>query len=351
MALPQTMKQWTVQGLSGLDELKFHSDAPVPSPGDHEVLVKIESVSLNYRDLIIPQGKYAFPISTPVVPCSDGAGTVIASGSSATRFKPGDKVITLFNQAHLGGSLDMRGIMTGLGGAIDGTLREYAVFDENGLSKAPSNLSIVEASTLPCAALTTWNALYGHQGKPLKQGDWVLTQGTGGVSIFGVQFAKAAGASVIATTSSDEKASMLKKLGADHVINYKTTPEWGAAARTLTPDQRGVDHIVEVSGPPSLQQSLNAITIDGVITIIGFVGGLKDSPSFLQVLQKHCVVRGVLVGSRVQLEDMVRAIEGNGEKLRPVVDKKVFEGIDKARDAYDYMWGQNHVGKVCIKIA
>jgi len=182
-----------------------------------------------------------------------------------SRFKTGDKVVTLFNQGHLAGTLAAGMLATGLGGSIDGTLREYAAISEQGLVKVPSNLSLVEAATLSCAAVTAWNALYGLESRALKPGQTVLTQGTGGVSIFALQFAKAAGARVIATTSSAEKAEMLKKLGADHVINYKETPNWGEKAKELTPDGHGVEHVIEVGGPTTLAQSLNAIAFDGVI--------------------------------------------------------------------------------------
>ena len=205
---------------------------------------------------------------------------------------------------------------------LDGTLRQYGSFNENGLVTMPSNLSYLEASTLSCAAVTAWNALYGL--KPLLPGDVVLTQGTGGVSIFAVQFAKAAGAKVIATTSSAEKAGVLKKLGADHVINYKDDAAWGEKAAALTPGGEGVDHVIEVGGPSTIAQSLKAVKIDGVISIIGFLGGVKgkEAPSFLEVLNNICTVRGVFVGNREQFEAMNRAIEGNG--IKPVVDKKVF---------------------------
>ncbi len=166
------------------------------------------------------------------------------------------------------------------------------------------------------------------------------------------QFAKACGATVIATTSSDAKSETLKQLGADHIINYKTTPNWGEAARNLTPNKRGLDHIVEVAGPTSMQQSLACIKMEGVITIIGFLGGPNksgDEPGFLQCLMNLCTVRGILVGPREQMEDMCRAVESNPEKLRPVVDKEVFT-LEKTRDAYEYMWAQKHFGKVCIKI-
>lgn len=195
-------------------------------------------------------------------------------------------------------------IQTGLGGVIDGTIRTHAVFSEEGLVEMPENLNYLESATLTCAGLTAWNALYGL--KQLMPGDWVLTQGTGGVSLFAVQFAKAAGAKVIATTSSKEKEKILKKLGADVVINYKENPNWGVMAKKATTDGQGVAHVVEVGGPQTMAQSLEAVKIDGVITIIGFVAkGNEPQPSFLECLSKGCTARGLLVGSRDQFEAMV----------------------------------------------
>jgi NADPH:quinone reductase-like Zn-dependent oxidoreductase len=201
---PSTHKSWTVNGQNGFDSLNFHEEAPVPELGDKDVLVKctnypfpqpistdeisvVYAASLNYRDLVIPQGKYPFAQRDGVVPASDGAGIVEAVGKRVTRFKPGDKVVTLFNQEHLGGSLDPQTIKSGVGGVVDGTLREYGAFDEQGLVDMPDNLNWLEASTLSCAALTAWNGLYGLESKALKQGDFVLTQGTGGVSLFALQ--------------------------------------------------------------------------------------------------------------------------------------------------------------------
>lgn len=345
---PTTTRQWTVDGKDGFDSLKFHESAKIPEMGDHDVLVKIHAASLNYRDLIIPKGKYPFPEKSGVIPGSDGAGTVEAVGSRVTRFKPGDKVITLFNQGHLAGSLDGASLGTGLGGAIDGTLRDYAAFDEQGLVHVPKNLNFYEAATLTCAGLTAWNALYGLESRALKPGDTVLTQGTGGVSIFALQFAKAAGATVIATTSSKEKAEILKKHGADHVINYKENPNWGEEAMKLTGGV-GITHVVEVGGPTTMAQSLKAVAIDGVISIIGFLGGFsKDQPTFLECLNNICTVRGILVGSRLQFEAMNRAIEAND--IHPVVDEKVFE-LKDLKEAYQYMWDQKHFGKLTIKVA
>ncbi|KAJ4986260.1 Zinc-type alcohol dehydrogenase [Stagonosporopsis vannaccii] len=345
---PSTTKQWKVAGKTGFDALKLEESAPIPKIGDKDVLVKINGASLNYRDLIIPKGKYPFPAKDDVVPGSDGAGVVESVGSGVTRFKPGDRVVTLFNSGHIAGSLDASSLATGLGGAIDGTLREYGVFDEQGLVAAPKNLNDLEASTLSCAGLTAWNALYGLESRALKPGQWVLTQGTGGVSIFALQFAKAAGARVIATTSSSSKAETLKKLGADHIINYRETPNWGERAKELT-GGTGVQHVVEVGGPTTMAQSLKAIAIDGVISIIGFIGGMdKNQPTFLETLNNICTVRGILVGSRLQMQDMVNAIEAND--LHPVVDEKVFE-LKDLKEAYEYMWDQKHFGKLTIKVS
>lgn len=310
--------------------------------------VSVNGASLNYRDLIIPKGKYPFPAKDDVIPGSDGAGVVESIGSGVTRFKPGDRVVTLFNSGHIAGSLDASSLSTGLGGAVDGTLREYGVFDEQGLVAAPKNLNDLEASTLSCAGLTAWNALYGLESRALKPGQWVVTQGTGGVSIFALQFAKAAGARVIATTSSSSKAEKLKELGADHIINYKETPNWGEKAKEIT-GGIGVQHVVEVGGPTTMAQSLKAIAIDGVITIIGFIGGMdKNQPTFLETLNNICTVRGILVGSRLQMQDMVDAIEAND--IHPVVDEKVFE-LKELKEAYEYMWDQKHFGKLTIKVS
>lgn len=319
----------------------------MPQPGEKDVLVKFHAASLNYRDLIIPKGMYPFALKDGVVPASDGAGEVVAVGSRVTRFQKGDKVATLFNQGHIAGSLDNQSVGTGVGGVVDGALRQYGVFDQEGLVHIPKNLSWIEASTLSCAALTAWNGLYGLEGRGLKQGEWVLTQGTGGVSIFALQFAKSAGAKVIATTSSQAKADRLKELGADHIINYKETPNWGEKAKELT-GGRGVDHVIEVGGPKTMAQSLKSIRIDGIISIIGFVGGQsEEQPTFLDALTNLCTVRGILVGSRHQFEDMNRAIEAND--IHPVVDKQVFT-LEQTKDAYQYQWDQKHFGKVAIKI-
>lgn len=297
-------------------------------------------------------GKYPWPLKSDVVPGSDGAGTVLAIGKHVTRFKAGDQVITIINPHYLhGGSIDNQTSKFGLGGSLDGTLRSIGVFDEQGLVAMPKGLTFTEAATLSCAGLTAWNALFGLAGKQLVAGQWVLTQGTGGVSIFAIQFAKAIGARVIATTSSSEKAQLLRKLGADHIINYRETPDWSSAARTLT-GGAGVDLVVEVAGPTSLEQSAASVKLDGVITIVGSVGGGegKEIPSLLDCWINLYTARGIWVGSRQQMEEMCRAIEANLDRLRPVVDPRRFT-LDKVKEAYEYQWSGKHQGKVCIDIA
>ncbi|KAK4108282.1 alcohol dehydrogenase-like protein [Canariomyces notabilis] len=344
-SIPSSQKQWLVQGTGKKLETLVFQDAPIPKVGDNDVLVKLRGASLNFRDLIIPQGKYPFPLDLPVVAGSDGAGEVVAVGSKVTKWKAGDKVVTLFNQGHQSGPVDVAASKTGLGGCIDGTLRQYGVFNENGVVRMPDNLDFVEAATLTCAGLTSWNALYGL--KPVKKGETVLVQGTGGVSLFALQFAKAAGATVIATTSLAEKAELLKKLGADHVINYREDPNWGETARKLTPNGEGVEHVIEVGGESTMTQSLAAIKMEGIISIIGLLGGTRPKDSIMEALSRVCVIRGVYVGSRTQLEDMVKATEEHN--IHPVVDKTVFT-LDQAKEAYEYMLAQKHFGKVGIKI-
>ncbi|KAB5533487.1 hypothetical protein GE09DRAFT_972875 [Coniochaeta sp. 2T2.1] len=345
MSIPQKQKQWVItSGEKGFDGLQSQ-EAQVPKVGAHDVLVKLHAASLNYRDLAIAKGMYPFPIDLPKVASSDGAGEVVEVGSRVTLFKKGDKVVTLFNQGHQYGELTPANVGTALGGMLEGTLRPYGAFPETGLVRAPANLNDTEASTLSCAALTSWNALYGL--KQLKPGEWVVVQGTGGVSLFALQFAKAAGAKVIATTSSAAKAESLKKLGADHVINYRDDPNWGTTARKLTTNGAGVDHIIEVGGEHTMGQSLKAVKFGGIITLIGFLGGAQPKESILEALNNICTLRGVFVGSREQMEDMVRAIEAND--IHPVVDKKVFP-FAEAKEAYQYMWEQKHFGKLCISI-
>lgn len=283
-----------------------------------------------------------------VVPGSDGAGTVMAVGSRVTRFRVNDRVCTMLNQGHIAGPVTPQIMQTGLGGSLDGTFRQYGVFEESGLVMMPSNLSFREASALPCAAVTAWNALYGLAGRPLKAGDTVLTLGTGGVSLFAVQLAVAAGATVISTTSNAQRASQLSKMGVHHVINYKEDPEWGETAKKLSTHGEGVDFIVEVGGATTLPQSLAAIKIDGIIAVVGSIGSDVDhsEPGLLNAWFRTCIVRGIAVGSRSQFEEMNRSILANG--LKPVIDVSAFK-LEQLKEAYQYMWDKKHFGKVVIE--
>ncbi|KAK5457230.1 hypothetical protein LTS15_005011 [Exophiala xenobiotica] len=352
MSLPKTTDAWVIQGTDGSkgwDNLKLEKNRPIPELGPHDCLVQIQAVSLNYRDLTIPQGTYPLPLGLPAVACSDGAGRVLAKGSKVTEFEEGDKVVTQFTQAHQAGPITADMFATTLGGGCDGTLRQYAVFPESGLVRAPSNLTPTEAGTLTCAPTTAWNALYGIESKGLQPGQVVLTQGTGGVSLAAIQFAKAAGATVIATTSSAEKAKILEKIGADIVLNYKEDPNWGETAKRLSPGKAGVDFILEVGGPGTMAQSLKAIKLEGIIAVIGFLGGAKseDEPSTLAALSAGCIIRGILIGSKAQLKAMSRAIEANN--IHPVVDEKRFD-FENAIEAYKYQWEQKNFGKVVIQL-
>lgn len=245
-----------------------------------------------------------------------------------------------------------RSLDSGLGASLDGTFRTVGAFSEEGLVAMPDALTFVEAATLSCAGITAWNAMFGLEGKKVTVGDWVLTQGTGGVSLFAVQLAKSVGARVIATTSSNEKANILKKLGANHIINYRETPEWGAAAKALTSGV-GVDHVVEVAGGATLKQSVESVRIDGTIAVVGFVGGTESGgqevPSLLDAWLRNFTARGVWTGSRQHMEEMCRAIEGNSDNLRPIVDPRVFQ-LHELKEAFEYLKQGKHQGKVCIEI-
>ncbi|KAJ5611406.1 hypothetical protein N7510_008125 [Penicillium lagena] len=340
-------KQWRVTRTDRTcNELQL-VDAPVPTLGENEVLVRIHAVSLNFRDLMILRGDYPFPLHLPVVPCSDGAGEVVAIGSKVKLWAKGDRVITLLSQAHLYGPATPVSMVSGLGGSLDGTLRQYGAFNEQGLVRAPRNLTYREASTLVCAGVTSWNALYGL--KPLRPGQWVLILGTGGVSVFALQFSKAAGATVIATTSSQSKVEALKELGADFVINYKDEPAWGQKVKSFTPNGRGVDHIIEVGGVGTLSQSLGAIACEGVISCVGSVSGdISESgnlPTMLDCWLNNCIARGVAVGSRAQMEDMVAAIEANG--VHPLVDERLFN-LHEAKAAFEHYSRNANFGKTVI---
>ncbi|GJJ07097.1 putative secondary metabolism biosyntheticenzyme [Clathrus columnatus] len=340
-----TTKQYKVRKGAGFDGLTI-TQTEVPEPGPGEVLVIVHAVSLQYRDLIIAEGTYPLPCKDELVPCSDAACEIVKVGPHVSKWKVGDRVCANFELDRLTGESTPESIATSLGGAVDGVLTQYRIFPVYSLVAIPEHLSYEEASTLPCAALTAYNALMGPE--KLKGGDVVLVQGTGGVSIFALQFAVASGAAVIATSSSNEKLQIAKKLGAKHTINYRENPNWDEEVLKIT-DGRGVDHVIEVGGPNTMRRSLNSIRSGGWVHSIGFVSAaegedLGNIP--LLLLGKNGYLRGVLIGAVTQFEDMNRLIAVSG--LRPVVDK-VFP-FAQAREAYDYLKSQKHVGKVVIKV-
>jgi NADPH:quinone reductase-like Zn-dependent oxidoreductase len=282
-------------------------------------------------------------LKLPIIPVSDGAGEVVATGAGVTRFKPGDKVAAAFMPDWVNGPPDEENARTALGGGGVGLLAEQAVLPEHGLVPIPSHLSALEAATLPCAAVTAWNALF-ENGR-VKPGDTVLVQGTGGVSIFALQFARLAGAHVIATSSSDQKLARARELGATDGINYKTNPDWDKRARALT-GGKGVDQIVEVGGAGTLGKSLRAVRIGGYIALIGVLSGANAEVNPMPVLMKSIRVQGIFVGSRAMFEAMNRAIVAS--QLRPVVDR-VFE-FEQAPQALKYLESGAHFGKIVIQI-
>ena len=323
-----------VQGSTSLDGLRL-AERPKPSAGPGQVLVRIRAVSLNYRDLAVVQGKY-FGGAVPrnLIPLSDGAGEVVAVGDGVTAFAPGDRVVATFTQGSPPAAL---------GSPLDGTLAEHVVFPESGLLKIPEHLSFEEAATLPCAGVTAWNALM--EGKITRPGDTVLTLGTGGVSILALQIAKAAGARVIVTSSSDEKLARAKALGADATINYRRTPNWDQEVLALT-SGRGADHIVEVGGAGTLPRSLHAVAQRGEIVLIGVLTPPSGDLNPHALMPKNATLRGVFVGDKPMFEALMRAIEVN--RIHPVVDQ-VFD-FESAPDAYRRLQSAQHFGKLVIRV-
>jgi NADPH:quinone reductase-like Zn-dependent oxidoreductase len=334
------MKAYEIRDPKGIDSLNL-VDRPDPKPGHGQVLIRVRATSLNYRDLAIVRGGLAGMMKVPLVPLSDGAGEVVEIGPGVTRFKKGDRAAGIFTQCWLAGPPIQNMYTTSLGGCIDGMLAEYVVLAEEGLVHIPEFLTYEEASSLPCAAVTSWNALVS-EGK-LKCGDSVLVMGTGGVSIFALQFARMIGARVIATSSSDAKLERLRELGASDVINYQTTEQWDARVLELT-DGQGVDHVVEVGGPGTLPRSMNAVKTGGILSLIGILTGASGEVNPMPILFKNARLQGILVGSRQMFDEMNRAIEVN--QLRPVIDC-VFP-FNEAREAYRHLESGAHFGKVCI---
>jgi len=331
------------KGGAGIDAL-VEVELPQPKPSHRQVLVKVAACSLNFRDLGIVRGSYRMPVRDKVVPLSDGAGEVVETGPGVTRVKAGDKVAGCFFQRWPGGDPPLTVQASALGGAIDGMLSQYVVLEEDGVVKIPPHLSLEEGAALPCAGVTAWHAMMHHAR--LIAGQTVLLQGTGGVSVFALQFAHAMGIAAIITSSSDAKLQRAKALGATHTINYKTTPDWEKAAVELT-GGRGVDHVLEVGGANTLTKSFGAIRTGGKISMIGGLSGGATELNPGLIFGKRANVQGISVGSTEMFEAMNAAIAAN--RIKPVIDK-VF-GFDEVPAAYKHMASGTHFGKIVIRVA
>jgi NADPH:quinone reductase-like Zn-dependent oxidoreductase len=336
------MRAVTIAGAFGLNNLRIE-ERPEPRPGPGQVVLRMRAASLNYRDLRMVEGSYNPRQSLPLVPASDGVGEVVLVGDGVTRVKAGDRVSPIFAQSWLAGAPTTPQLRSTLGGPLDGTLAELMVVSADGVVPVPEYLTDVEAACLPCAALTSWNALV-TLGR-VRPGDKVVTQGTGGVSIFGVQLARLLGARVIATTGSDDKVERLRELGAHEVINYKRDPEWGKTARALS-GGTGVDLVLDVGGGTTLAQSIRAVRPAGHISVIGVLAGVASDLNVLPILMQGLRLQGVFVGHRASFEVMNRALAES--RLKPVVDR-VFP-LDQAREALEHLKSGQHFGKICIRI-
>jgi NADPH:quinone reductase-like Zn-dependent oxidoreductase len=317
--------------------------APIPVPGDRQVLVRVRAASLNRRDVYVLKGQYPMPPRPRVVPLSDGAGEVVSLGPGVTRFETGDRVASIFFQRWLAGRPDAEIHSSALGGQLDGMLSEFVCLSEDGLVKIPQGCSYEEASTLPCAAVTAWNGLI-TRGR-MQSGDNVLLLGTGGVSIFGLQIAAAAGARAIVTSSSDDKLARARTLGAIGTINYAKVPEWSAAVRAATGDV-GVHQVLEVGGTGTLPQSIASLAAGGHLALIGGLSGFGGDIPARALMHANATVSGIYVGSRENFEAMSAFIERH--RIRPVIDR-TYE-LDEALAAFERVEAGRHVGKVVIRL-
>lgn len=315
-------------------------ERPEPVPGPYQALVRIAAASLNYRDLLMVQGLYNPRLRLPVVPYSDGAGEVVAVGAGTSRVRVGDRVAAAFMPQWVSGRLTEAAARSALGGEVDGVLSEYVALDESGLVAIPPHLSFEEAATLPCAAVTAWHALTHASG--VEPGEVVLLQGTGGVALFALQFARLMGARVIITSKNDEKLERARALGADETINYHRTPNWDERVRELT-GGIGANHVIELGGAGTLGKSLRAVRRGGRISLIGVLAG-AGTVDPVPILMKNVQLQGIFVGSREMFEDMNRAIALH--RIKPTLDRTF--PFDEAPAAYRYLEAQGHFGKVAV---
>jgi NADPH:quinone reductase-like Zn-dependent oxidoreductase len=335
-----TNKAIYVQPGGGFDRVTLSTcESMAPKAG--EITVRIRASSLNYHDYAVVSGMW--PPRVPRIPMSDGAGEVVAVGEGVNEFAIGDHVVSTFFPGWQEGQPEIDDMGTVPGDGVDGFACQQVTMAAIGFTHAPKGYSHAEAATLPCAGLTAWRALMVDG--PLKPGETVLIQGTGGVSVFALQFAKVAGATVIATSSSDAKLARLETLGADHLINYRKHENWGDLVRELTAG-RGVDHVIEVGGPATLAQSMVAARIGGHIAVVGILSGTTGTLPLLSVLTRQLRLQGLVVGSRRHQIEMIRAIEATG--LRPIIDRHF--PLEELVEAFRYQETNRHFGKICLDI-
>jgi NADPH:quinone reductase-like Zn-dependent oxidoreductase len=336
------MKVYELRDEWSLDHLRM-GERQVPVPGPHQVLLRMRAASLNYRDLVVLRRGYgAASGALPLIPLSDGVGEVVSLGAGVSRVALGERVCPMFMPHYLGGEPTAARLGRTLGGPLDGVMAEMMAIDEQAVATVPAHLSDEQAATLPCAALTAWSAMVSYGG--VKAGDRVLVQGTGGVSVFALQFAKLQGAHVTVISSSDDKLARARALGADDGLNYRHTPEWGKALRTRVGGD-GFDHIIDVGGQQTLEQSLRAVRAGGTISLIGVLSGGNLELKLGPIVTRHVRLQGITVGSRDGFEAMSRAIAQHG--VQPVVDR-VFH-FDALPEALAFLARGEHFGKLCIR--
>jgi NADPH:quinone reductase-like Zn-dependent oxidoreductase len=337
------MNCYEIQEAFGFENL-INTERPTPTPGVGEVLIKVKAVSINFRDILMVRGHYNPRQPLPLIPFSDGSGEIVEVGEGVTRVAPGDRVCNTFFQKWIDGAPGSD-FVTGssMGSPLDGMLTEYIVLNENGVVKLPDHLSFEEGATLPCAGVTAWSCLFRHDD--VKPGDTVLALGTGGVSIFTLQLAKMAGAEVIITSSSDEKLARAKELGASHGINYTDNEKWFKDVRGLT-GGNGVDHVVEVGGVGTLDNSLKSTRMGGHVSMVGILSGGQAPVNVTNILMNDIRLQGVFVGPRKCFEDLNKALTHH--QIKPVVDKTF--AYKDAVEAMEYVASGSHFGKVVITV-
>ncbi len=336
------MRAFEIQEQWDLDHLRL-ATRPEPKPGPGQVLLRMKAASLNFRDnVVIVRGYGAFTGTLPLVPVSDGVGEVVEVGAGVTRVKVGDRACPTFHQSWIGGEPSLERLTQTLGGPVDGTMVDSMCLPESGVVKVPAYLSDEEASTLPCAAVTAWNAIITYDN--LRPGSRVLVQGTGGVALFALQFAKLLGAHVTVISSSDAKLERVRKMGADACINYVTTPDWYKPAREVT-GGAGFDHIVELGGEKTLPQSLQCIRPGGTLSMLGVLSGSTVAVPLGRIVTRQVRLQGITVGNRDSFEAMLRAMDQY--KVKPVIDQ-VF-AFAQLKDALAHLKSGAHFGKICIR--